>query len=151
MSRFSLVLAALAVAIVPALAQENAGRLYGVLITTNIWTGVYTDQQSARGGAIYTAACSGCHGDHLEGDPGDGFPALANLSFMVAWDGQTVADLVHHIHVAPNDTPGDMDSVTAVELAAFILNRNGVPSGTVPLSTDEKEEARILFTDHKPQ
>ncbi len=151
MSRFLLVLAALAVAVAPALAQDSAARLYGVLITTNIWAGVYTDEQAAQGRTIYTAACSGCHGDRLEGDPGDGFPALANLGFMVAWDGQTMADLVHHIHTAPNDSPSDMDSATAVELAAFILNQNGLPSGRTPLSTDEKEQAKILFTDHKPQ
>ena len=44
-----------------------------------------------------------------------------------------------------------MDRVTAVALAAFILNRNGAPSGKTPLSTDAKEEAKILFTEGKPK
>lgn len=150
MSPFSLVLAVLTVAAAPALAQENVARLYGVYITTNIWAGIYTDEQAAQGRKFYAAACSGCHGDQMQGDPGDGFPGLAGLKFMVAWDGQTMADLVHHIHAAPNGSPGDVGSRTAVELAAFILNQNGAPSGKIPLSTDEKEEAKILITDHKP-
>ena len=40
-----------------------------------------------------------------------------------------MADLVRHIHTSPHDNPGDMDRDTAVALAAFILNRNGAPSG----------------------
>lgn len=151
MSRFSLVLAALAVAAAPALAQNDAARAYGTATTTNIWAGVYTDQQAAQGQKFYAAACGDCHGEHLEGDPGQGFPAVAGPGFMVEWDGQTMADLVRHIHTRPNDNPSDMDPLTAVEMAAFILNQNGVPSGKIPLSTDAKEEAKILFTQDKPK
>ena len=152
MSRTSLSLAAIVLAAVPAFAQNNASRSNSaILTTTNIWAGVYTDEQAAQGRKFYAAGCSECHGDQLEGDPGQGFPGLANSSFMVEWDGQSMADLVQHIHTAPNDKPGDIDQVTAVVLAAFILNRNGVPSGKVPLSTDAKEEAKILFTQSKPR
>ena len=151
MSRSSLVLAILTVAILPALAQDNAGgAYYGVRATTNIWGGVYTDQQAAEGQTIYAAACTACHGKQLEGDPDQGFPALATPGFMVEWDGQTMAGLVRHIHTGIGNNAGDMDRVTAVALAAFILNRNGVPSGKTPLSTDTKEEAKILFTKDKP-
>ena len=152
MSRSSLVLAAMALAAAPALAQNNAAPAkFGILTTTTIWAGIYTDGQAAQGRRFYAAACSDCHGEQLEGDPGQGFPALAAPNFMVEWDGQTMADLVRHIHTAPNDNPGDIDRVTAVVLAAFILNRNGVPSGKTPLSTDAKEEAKILFTENKPK
>ena len=151
MSRSWLVLAALAAAAAPALAQDNAaGAYYGVRASTNIWAGVYTDQQAAQGQTIYAAACTECHGKQLEGSPDEGFPALAAPSFMVEWDGQTMADLVRHIHATINGNPGEMDPVTATALAAFILNRNGVPSGKAPLSPDAKEEAKILFTKVRP-
>ena len=151
MSRSLLVLAIMASAAAPALAQDNvAAAFYGVRTTTNIWAGVYTDQQAAEGQTIYAAACTQCHGKQLEGDPDQGFPALAAPGFMVEWDGQTMADLVRHIHTGVGNNPGNMDPVTAVGLAAFILNRNGVPSGKTPLSTDKKEEAKILFTKDKP-
>lgn len=156
MSRYSLVLAALGLAAAPALAQNSAApgdaaRAYGVAATTNIWAGVYTDQQAAQGEKFYAAACGDCHGEHMEGDPGQGFPAVAGSGFMVEWDGQTMADLVRHIHTRPNDNRSDMDPETAVEMAAFILKENGVPSGKTPLSTDAKEEAKILFTETRPK
>ena len=150
MSRSLLFLAALAVAAMPALAQDNAaGANYGVRAIANIWDGIYTDQQAAQGQTFYAAACTECHGKQLEGSPDEGFPALAAPSFMVEWNGQTMADLVRHIHARLGANPGDMDRDTAVVLAAFILNRNGVPSGKAPLSTDTKEEAKILFTKDK--
>ena len=152
MSKIPLVLAALTVTGAGALAQNSANPAhYGIPVTTTIWSGVYTDRQAAEGKRFYAAACSDCHGEQQEGDPGQGFPAVASSAFMVEWDGQTMADLVRHIHTMPNDNPGDMDPVTAVALAAFILSRNGVPSGDTPLSTDVKEEAKILFTQEKPK
>jgi cytochrome c553 len=151
MPRLPMVLAVLALAAAPSLAQEDAARVNGVLPTTNIWAGVYSDRQAAQGREFYSAACSNCHGEQLEGDPGDGFPALASSGFMVEWDGQTMADLVRHIHTGPSDNPGDMDPLTAVALAAFILNQNGAPSGKTPLSTNAREEAKIRFLATKPK
>ena len=151
MSRFSLVVAALAVAAAPALAQGNAAGAFGTATTTNIWAGVYTQDQAVQGARIYPSACSECHGKALEGVPDEGNPALASPGFMVEWDGQTMADLVRHMHTGPSDQPGDMDPDTAVALTAFILNQNGVPSGKTPLSTDAKDEAKILFTEQKPK
>lgn len=149
MSKFVLALATVAVVAAPVKAQDNAARLLGVTPTANIWSGVYTDAQAKKGEAIYAGGCSDCHGDQLDGDPGDGFPALASPGFMVEWDGQTMADLVRHIHTGIGNNAGEMDPETAVTLAAFILSRNGVPSGQAALSTDPKEEAGILFTRTK--
>jgi mono/diheme cytochrome c family protein len=152
MSKSSLILAAMALAAAPALAQDNSAPAnLGILTTTNIWAGIYTDGQAAQGRKFYAAACSECHGEQLQGDPDQGFPALAAPGFMVEWDGQNMADLLRHIHTSPHDNPGDMDRATAVVLAAFILNRNGVPSGKTALSSDAKEEAKILFTEDKPK
>ena len=151
MARFSLILVALAVAAAPALAQGNGAGAAGTTTTTNIWAGVYTTQQAVEGAKIYPSACGECHGKALEGVPDEGNPALASPGFMVEWDRQTMADLVRHIHIGPSDNSGAMDPDTAVALAAFILNQNGVPAGKTPLSTDAKEEARILFLEQKPK
>ena len=150
MSRFSLILAALAVIATPGLAQDNTAR-NGVAASTNIWAGVYTDAQAAQGQKFYKSACQDCHGEFLQGDPDQGSPGLGTPQFMVEWDGQTMADLVRHIHTLPNDAFGDMDPLTAVQLAAYILQHADVPSGKTPLSTDAKEQAKILFTQFKPQ
>ena len=138
--------------LVPAMAQDTASKSYnGIATSRNIWDGIYTDEQAAEGQTIYASGCSVCHGKQLEGVPDEGNPALAANSFMVEWDGQTMADLVRHIHAAPNDRPGDIDPLTGTALAAFILNQNHVPSGKTPLSTDRAEEAKILFTEQKPE
>ena len=153
MSRYMVVLTALALvsAGAPVLAQDTASKAYnGIATSRNIWEGIYTDEQAAEGQAIYAGGCSVCHGKQLEGVPDEGNPALAAPSFMVEWDGQTMADLVRHIHAAPNDQPGDIDPLTGVALAAFILNQNGVPPGKAPLATDRATQAKILFTERKP-
>ena len=149
MSRYALVLAAMA--LVFASAQDNAVRANSGVPAANIWAGIYTEEQAVQGGKFYTAACSRCHGERLEGNLDQGFPALAAPGFMVEWEGQTMADLVRHIHTGLADKPGDMDAPTAVVLAAFILNQNGVPSGKTPLSTDAREQAKILFTKDQPK
>ena len=155
MSRFPLFMAGLALAGAAALTSawaqgqnigSAAGAYNGVHTTANIWDGVYSDEQADQGAMLYRTACSTCHGKQLEGVPDEGNPALAAPSFMVEWDGQTMAELVRHIHTGLSDKPGDMDAPTAVVLAAFILNQNGVPSGKTPLSTDAREQAKILFT-----
>lgn len=161
MLRFSLFLAglgfvgaaALTAALAPVLAQgtnATAGGYLGVHTTGNIWDGVYSDEQADKGAILYRTACSNCHGKQLEGVPDEGNPALAAPGFMVEWDGQSMADLVAHVHVSPHSRPDDMDPLTAVALAAFILNQNGVPSGKTPLSTDKTEQGKIAFTQFKP-
>jgi cytochrome c5 len=153
MSNYWLVaIVVVAISSAPALlhAQDTASKAYnGIATNRNIWEGIYTDEQAAEGQAIYAGGCSVCHGKQLEGVPDEGNPALAAPSFMVEWDGQTMADLVRHIHAAPNDQPGDIDPLTGVALAAFILNQNGVPPGKTPLATDRAEQAKILFVERK--
>jgi cytochrome c5 len=154
MSKYLVVLAVLALAsatpLAPVMAQDTASKAYnGIPTNKTIWEGVYTDEQAAAGQAIYASGCSVCHGKQLEGVPDEGNPALAAPSFMIEWDGQTMADLVRHLHAQPNDNPGDIDPVTGVQLAAFILNMNGVPAGKTPLSTERADQAKILFTERK--
>jgi mono/diheme cytochrome c family protein len=161
MSRFSLFLTglglvgavALTASLGPVLAQganNTVGGYLGVHTTENIWDGVYSDEQADKGAILYRTACSNCHGKQLEGVPDEGFPALAAPGFMVEWDGQSVADLVAHVHVSPHSRREDMDPVTAVALTAFILNQNNVPSGKA-LSTEAGEQAKIAFTQFKPE
>jgi|HubBroStandDraft_6_1064221.scaffolds.fasta_scaffold822524_2 hypothetical protein len=154
MWKYLAVLALLAVAsatpLTPVLAQDTASKAYnGIPTNKTIWDGIYTEDQAAAGQMIYASGCSVCHGKQLEGVPDEGNPALAAASFMIEWDGQTMADLVRHIHAAPNDQPGDIDPLTGVQLAAFILDMNGVPPGKTPLSTNRADEAKILFTERK--
>ena len=154
MSRFSLVLAALAVA--GHCARAGAGqcrwRLLRHSATTNIWAGVYTDQQAAQGQTILSpppvrnAMASSWRAIQTKASRRWPPPASWWNGTARPWPTWCATSIP-----GPTTIRGDMDPFTAVALAAFILNRNGVPSGKTPLSTDAKEEAKILFTKDKPK
>ena len=64
----------------------------------SVTSGVYTDEQAARGEAAYNNECSSCHGAGLEGD---GFaPALAGTEFLSNWNGTTLGDLFDRIRIS---------------------------------------------------
>jgi hypothetical protein len=57
----------------------------------SVWDGVYTQEQSRRGEALYGGECAKCHGTDLGG--ADEVPALSGGGFLSNWDGLTVGDL----------------------------------------------------------
>jgi S-disulfanyl-L-cysteine oxidoreductase SoxD len=115
----------------------------------SIWDGAYTTAQAARGKADYTENCSRCHGSALEGM--DEIPALQGSHLMVDFDGQTVGDLVHRIQTTmPMDNPGTLAPKTVADIAAFILQSNGLPAGNTELSSDPSAQSLIRFQAVKP-
>jgi len=117
--------------------------------TTSIWGGAYTTAQAARGKTAYTNNCSRCHGSSLEGN--DEIPALAGAHLMVDFDGQTAGDLVHRIQTTmPMDAPGTLNTATVTDIAAFILQSNGLPAGNTELPADPSAQTLIHFDAVKP-
>jgi len=121
-----------------------------VPVTRNVWTGVYSIAQARRGQETYYQVCAECHGRELEGDDSEGVTPLAGAHFMTNWDTHTVADLVKRIHAQPNDEPGDIDAPTQVDLFAFIMAFNQVPSGNADLPLDRQTQAAIGITAQPP-
>ncbi len=112
----------------------------------SIWSGVYTSEQAERGQVQYLQACSTCHGDDLHGDSAEEVPSLASDHFLEGWKGRTVKDLVETIRrTMPGNSPGSLSPAAYVDLVAFILKSNGLPSGQQPLSLDLASLERILF------
>ena len=70
---------------------------------------------------------------------------------MVEWDGQTMADLVRHIHTWPHDNPGDMDRDTRRGAGRLHPESERGAFRQDSAFTDMKEEAKILFTKDKPK
>jgi len=115
----------------------------------SIWDGAYTSAQADRGKAAYTANCARCHGSSLEGN--DEIPALAGSHLMVDFDGQTAGDLVHRIQsTMPMDNPGTLGMATVTDIAAYILQSNGLPAGSTELSADPSAQTLIHFDAVKP-
>ena len=117
--------------------------------TKSIWDGAYTTAQAARGKTAYANNCSRCHGSSLEGN--DEIPALAGSHLMVDFDGQTAGDLVHRIQsTMPMDNPGTLSAATTADIAAFILQTNGLPAGNAELPADPSAQSLFHFDAVKP-
>jgi mono/diheme cytochrome c family protein len=104
--------------------------------------GPYTDAQAKDGLAIYTAQCSMCHGDKLEGISG---PALAGKDFIAQYSGQT-ADDVRDIIASqmPLTNPGSLKPAEVLAVLAYILQQNKYPSGDSALTAAKSKNVKIV-------
>ena len=104
-------------------------------------SGPYTAAQATAGAALYTAQCSMCHGDKLEGISG---PALAGNDFLSKWTGQTADDLRDVIATQmPLTSPGSLKPAEVMSVLAYILQQNKYPAGSVPLTPAISKTVKI--------
>ncbi|MCM3879229.1 MAG: PQQ-binding-like beta-propeller repeat protein [Vicinamibacterales bacterium] len=91
-------------------------------------TGAYTAAQAQAGQAAYGTQCAGCHGADFEGS-GDA-PALAGGTFRLKWGPKPVNELIETIlDTMPPTNPGALGEQGTINVAAYILSRNGVAVG----------------------
>ena len=97
--------------------------------------GAYSDAQAARGKALYTAVCSGCHGDALEGVSA---PDLTGNRFIEGWREGMLDGIYNFIRQrmplgrAANAKPipdGDY-----LDILTYILKVNGYRAGPSELT-----------------
>lgn len=98
--------------------------------------GFFTDEQANRGRQLYLQHCANCHGVELHSG---GAPALRGSGILERWTAPdlTLEDILHIQRTTM--PPGAVDALTAQEQAdvlAFLLARNGVASGMIPLLAD---------------
>src|SRR3970040_1316614 len=92
--------------------------------------GPFTAAQATAGRQAYDANCAGCHGTDLAGAP-----PLAGEGFIGGWRTRTTRGLLGLVRTTmPSDTPGGLPEATYVNIAAYILQFNGIPAGTTPLT-----------------
>jgi cytochrome c len=112
----------------------------------SVWDGVYTDAQAERGHTLYMQNCSRCHGADLSGNYET--PPLVGR-FMLYWSGSTLDALFDYVSTAmPLDHPGALSAGANVDILAFILKSNDIPSGAKELSADNLKP--INFDSAKP-
>lgn len=115
----------------------------------NIWDGVYTDDQAARGKAQYNTSCSSCHMEDLSGS-GQALP-LAGDAFTDIWEGQSMADLLGLVQgTMPQDKPGSLTPEAALDVISYIVQVNKFPSGKEELKNDPDALKNILITKKAP-
>ena len=121
--------AALAVLFVAGLATPVAQRAG----EKQMWDGVYTAAQAARGKALFQNSCSRCHNPELIGS--ERGPALKGELFWSHWEDDALLTLFTKIR----DTmpQGGIESVPdegKLDILAHILSMNEVPAGPEELS-----------------
>lgn len=123
----------------PALAQ-NTSPSNSATATSNS-AGWYTSEQAIRGAKTYQKTCARCHGAKLQGGMG---PGLVGKQFWLAYGGKKVSMLWSTVHTQmPMMAPGSVSANDSIDIMAFLLQKNGVPSGTVPLD-DTADLSKVL-------
>jgi alcohol dehydrogenase (cytochrome c) len=99
---------------------------------------VYTAAQAAAGHDLYVESCARCHGADLS----DGSaPPLTGPTFRRTWsrENANVADLLYvMVNSMPPRGAGMLDEEEQVSILAYIMSRNGLAAGSVPLGTDDE-------------
>jgi quinoprotein glucose dehydrogenase len=107
------------------------------------WSGVYTAEQAAAGERIYFQQCASCHGADLAGI--ERAPALTGGSFLDAWHGRDLRQLLERIETMPPTAPKSLSPADSVAVLAYLLREAEMPGGTTALPTDRGQLVRITF------
>ena len=116
----------------------------------SVWDGVYTQEQSRRGEALYGGECAKCHGTDLGG--ADEVPALSGGGFLSNWDGLTVGDLSERVRISmPPNKQGRLSRQQIVDILSYVLSVNSFPAGKTDLDprTEQLKQIRIEATRPK--
>ena len=111
-----------------------------------VWDGAYTKEQADRGASAFAANCTNCHGPNLEGT--GRYKALVGNTFWNDFSSRSVQYVLNYISKnMPNNAPGTLDPGTYIDLMAFILSRNALPTGTTALTAQNAADFEIIPKD----
>ena len=118
--------------------------------TRTVWDGVYTEEQSKRGRALYLDHCARCHSDTLGG--GESATALVGETFDSGWNGLTVADLFERTRISmPQDKPGSLSRQQVADILAYVFDANKFPRGEKELDRNPQVLKSIRLVMPKPE
>jgi S-disulfanyl-L-cysteine oxidoreductase SoxD len=93
------------------------------------------EEQWQRGRTAYQTHCTACHRADLQAAAVA--PALSGKIFLQHWQGLGANELFDRIRTTmPQQKPRSLDDQTYVDILAFILHENDVPTGGAPLQSD---------------
>ena len=111
----------------PLLAQNNG----------EIWSGVYTAAQAARGRTAFVKSCSNCHNSTLDGTVRA--PALHGDKFMADWVDTNLYTLFTKLRdTMPATYPDSVADDVKLDILAYLLQANSFPAGQSELKLNEK-------------
>ena len=104
--------------------------------------GVYTSAQARRGQEQFEQHCAACHRGDLEGRSG---PALKGDRFLDHWREFPVEVLLNDMRrQMPATNPGALPAAAYVDIAAYLLEANGLPAGARELTQEVAGDALFV-------
>jgi len=113
--------------------------------------GAYTDAQAMRGENEYGTNCARCHGADLDG--GGAAPTLHTLDFVDRWREDHLSTLFQFISTnmpQPPGRPGGLKEQQYLDIVAFLLQVNGLPSGSKELTLADLDTQLVGVDGPKP-
>ncbi len=108
--------------------------------------GIYTNEQAIAGADLYGRSCIECHGATLRGS--EGGPALVGVAFWNKWRDQSLAAFFQiTASTMPVNNPNGFSPQQYANLVAFMLQQNGLPAGTEPLSNSAGDLVAISMQE----
>jgi mono/diheme cytochrome c family protein len=90
-------------------------------------SGIYTDEQSARGRDVYLGSCKSCHAPESH----------TGATFAKWWRGKRLSDLFGFISTRmPKNDPGSLAPDDVADVMAYLLKMNQMPVGSAELPAD---------------
>jgi mono/diheme cytochrome c family protein len=107
---------------------------------------LYTAAQAALGHAKFIGNCQMCHGAKLQGISG---PALKGPNFASAKSAFSVGDVFTIVSQnMPASQPGTLPPDDYVDIMAFLLQQNGYPAGSTPLTFAGAGASKVALLWH---
>lgn len=103
--------------------------------------GVYTLAQANAGKDLFAIACQSCHTPTFHATP----------AFRSKWSGRTLGELFGYMRrEMPQADPGGMTNAEYLDVLAYMLRINGMPTGGAPLAGDSASLHRIKLRLEPP-
>lgn len=117
--------------------QATAGN--GVAPAPAAQGGAFSEAQVLRGRSVFSRACADCHttGQFTAGD-----------GFQLDWKGRTFLEVIEQLRsTMPQNDPGVLTRREYLDILAFLLRENGVPTGDtdLPATDDALKSVRIVL------
>ena len=104
--------------------------------------GWYTPDQAQTGQQYFNNYCAQCHRPDLTGAEG---PALIGDAFLKQWTSKPLGSLFSFEHSnMPATNPGSLPDDTMWTITAFILQKNGFPSGSAALNQQTGASRKLV-------
>jgi mono/diheme cytochrome c family protein len=120
-----------------ALAFSAGAPVHGSTAQTTTNDGIYTKAQADGAKKQFDKICAECHAFTVAAKKKPKDLTLGDEPFFESWTGRPVVDLVNVIVLTmPNDGSAVVSEAEAVDLVAYMLQQNGFPAGSKPLTKD---------------